>query len=151
MDNVDYMICETQRDIYKYAAEHGYNMEWFSAFFLNSDFCARAFDVTYSRFQLETPVECMDFILKEAGTQIEKTYKKANKWEVDVAGFVGLMYRMLYIITPYTSKELCEKIPYNEVKSYYGVSAQETENYIAEDICIKFHLKYNTHQVDIQF
>ena len=114
MDGIDYKICRTQQRLYEYAARHGYEIEQFSNFFLSSDFCSRAFDVLYSRFQLETPVECMDFI------------------------------------TPYTSKELCEKVPYSTVKKFYSAYGQETENYIAEDICINLHLNYDSQKVELK-
>lgn len=76
MDGIDYKICRTQQRIYEYAAKHGYDMEQFSNFFLSSDFCSRAFDVLYSRFQLETPVECMDFIMEEAGDKLKENAVK---------------------------------------------------------------------------
>lgn len=151
MDGIDYKIGRTQRRLYEYAAKHGYDMEQFSNFFLRSDFCSRAFDVLYSRFQLETPVECMDFILEEAKDQLkENAVKKADEWEADIAGFVGMLYRMLYFITPYTSRELCEKVPYSTVKRFYSSFGQETENYIAEDICINLHLSYDPHKVELK-
>lgn len=91
MDGIDYKICRTQQRLYEYAARHGYEIEQFSNFFLSSDFCSRAFDVLYSRFQLETPVECMDFILEEADDKLkENAVKKADDEEADVAGFIGL-------------------------------------------------------------
>jgi len=150
MDSIDYKICRTQQRLYEYAAKHGYDMEQFSDFFLSSDFCSRAFDTLYSRFQIETPVECMDFILEEAdGKLAENAVKKADEVEADAAGFVGLLYRMLYFITPYTSKELCEKVPYSTVCRFYGCSPHETENYIAEDICRNLNLDYDPDKVEL--
>ena len=61
-----------------------------------------------------------------------------------------MLYRMLYFITPYTSKELCEKVPYSTVKRFYSAYGQETENYIAEDICINLHLNYDSQKVELK-
>lgn len=92
----------------------------------------------------------MDFILEEAeGKLRENAVKKADEVETDVAGFVGLIYRMLYFITPYTSKELCEKVPYSTVSRFYSCSIQETENYIAEDICRNLNLDYDPDKVEL--
>lgn len=93
----------------------------------------------------------MDFILEEADDKLkENAVKKADDEEADVAGFIGLIYRMLYFITPYTSKELCEKVPYSTVKKFYSAYGQETENYIAEDICINLHLNYDSQKVELK-
>ena len=128
MDSIDYKICRTQQRLYEYAAKHGYDMEQFSDFFLSSDFCSRAFDTLYSRFQCDA-----QFVIMIA----------------NAAGFVGLLYRMLYFITPYTSKELCEKVPYSTVCRFYSCSPHETENYIAEDICRNLNLDYDPDKVEL--
>ena len=89
--------------------------------------------------------------MEEAGDKLkENAVKKADEWEADIAGFVGMLYRMLYFITPYTSKELCEKVPYSTVKRFYSAYGQETENYIAEDICINLHLNYDSQKVELK-
>ena len=51
MGGIDYDICMTQSRIYKYIAQCGYDVNRFSDAFLMSDFCRRAFDTIYSRFQ----------------------------------------------------------------------------------------------------
>lgn len=58
MTGIGYDICKTQQRIYEYTASKGYDMVSFSDAYLKSDFCKRAMDSAYSRFQLETPLEC---------------------------------------------------------------------------------------------
>lgn len=65
MDGVEYEICNTQGNLYEFIAKKGFDIERFSGLYLQSDFCRRAFDTIYSRFQLADELECMDFIVPE--------------------------------------------------------------------------------------
>ena len=65
MTGIEHDICDTQGRIYEYASTFGYDMEVFSKAYLCSDFCHRAMDAPYSRFQLHTEEECWDFIYPE--------------------------------------------------------------------------------------
>lgn len=138
MDRIEQKICNTQKNIYIYAAKSGYSPESFSEAYLKSEFCAEAFDTEYSRYQFETPIECMDFILPE----IEKQLVKTDNIDIDLAGYVGMMYRYLYFITPYTSRELADKAPFNAVAKTAGAAMIEGEHLAVEDICKELKLEY---------
>ena len=140
MDYVAGKICRTQANIYKYVAKLGYRADMFSDAFLKSTFCEEAFDTKYSRYQFETPMECMDFILPEIGGRLEKTTEKQDE---DMAGFVGYMYRYLYFVTPYTSKKLLEKVPYADIAKYISSATVEGLDLAAEDICEDCSLEFD--------
>ena len=123
-----YDICRTQADIYKYAAEHKYNMEEFSPAYLKSDFCRRAMDSEYSRFQLEAPNECFDFITPEIGTFVSDTY-----FNEDVAEWIGWIYRFLCFHIKMSSSELVDKVSFNTMCRYYP-GLHTIDEYMAIDI-----------------
>lgn len=72
----------------------GYKMKEFSNMFLASDFCKRAFDTTYSVFQLEDEYMSMNYLLKEVNPSMED---KDIMLTEDVAFFIGFIYRYIYI------------------------------------------------------
>ena len=113
-EGIQYDICRTQEDIYKWAAAHKYDMPRFSAAYLSSSFCFRVMDALYSRFQLEAPNECFDFITPEIGTFESNAY-----FDEEVAGWIGWMYRFLCFKTGRASKYLCEKVSFNDMCLYY--------------------------------
>ncbi len=137
MDRIEQKICNTQKNIFIYASKLGYSTESFTSAYLKSEFCAEAFDTEYSRYQFETPMECMDFILPE----IENQLVKADNIDSDLAGYVGMMYRYLYFITPYTSRELAEKVPFSEVAKTANAAMIEGEHLAADDICTELGLE----------
>ncbi|MCQ2503700.1 MAG: hypothetical protein MJ103_00520 [Saccharofermentans sp.] len=138
MDRIELKICGTQKRIYKYAAKLGYSIEDFSNAFLKSEFCAEAFDTEYSRYQFETPIECMDFILPE----IEGKLKKCDVSDFDLAGYVGFIYRYLYYVTPYSSSELVDKVPFESIARTVDSSLISGEEIVVDDICREFGLEY---------
>lgn len=144
IDSDDEVICKTQRDIYTYIAKQGYNMELFSNAFLSSDFCKRAFDTIYSRFQFADEKECLDFIIPEI-----KNYglRKLNNeyFDEDVAGWIGYTYRQLYIETNIFSAILCEKISFKTMVKYYAGLHTVDENMATDIICNDFHLQKLTY------
>lgn len=138
MDRIEQKICNTQKNIFSFAAKKGYSVKSFCEAFLNSDFCAEAFDTEYSRYQFETPMECMDFLIPEIDGKVEKS----DYADVETAGYVGMMYRYLYFVTPYTSRELAERVPFDVVASTLDVSAIKGEHLVIEDICTECGLEY---------
>lgn len=112
-DGMDYAICRTQEDIYKYMVQEGYDIKVFSEAYLSCDFCRRAMDTIYSRFQMEFPNECADFFMPE----IESLLVKANGENkfAECAGDIGFMYRLLYIETSVPSAELAKRVPFDKI------------------------------------
>ena len=159
MNTAEFGICKIQQELYEYAAKQDYDMEKFSDFFLQSAFCAELFDKSYQDFRLsETIEECMNRILAESGelpkiddSKEEYDCCKDEFFKKDRAGFVGMIYRMLYFITPYSSKELCKKAPYSKVWKYYFATPQEPEDFIAESICIDLNIEYDEDNALVKF
>lgn len=143
MNRVETEIGFTQEALYKYAAKQGYEPSSFSDAFLASDFCRKAFDTVYSRFQFETPMECMDFLLPEIEDKLEKT----TDADAGLAGYVGFMYRYLYFITPYSSREILAKVSYDEVAKTEFPSMVNGEHLVVEEICWKCGLEYDEEKI----
>lgn len=51
-NTIELSIYQNQGRLYQFVANLGYDMEDFSNAYLTSDFCKRAMDTTYSRFQM---------------------------------------------------------------------------------------------------
>ena len=116
MDWVLEVICNTQGSIYKYAANHKYDMGKFSESYLSSSFCERAMDSDYSRFQFSNAEECLDFIIPEIGDM-------ENSWEFyfdpNVAYWIGWTYRHVASSAGIPSNELVKVLPFNAMCAYY--------------------------------
>jgi hypothetical protein len=112
-------ICITQQDLYEHAALHQYNMPVFSDMYLQSDFCRRAMDTIYSRFQLADPLEILDFLLPEIGPEDKLKYQDGEWFNRDVAAWIGFMYRLLYFKTGISSKELSQKVTFGGLCAAY--------------------------------
>lgn len=129
---IDYDICCAVGRIYMLANNTGYKMKEFSNMFLASDFCKRAFDTTYSVFQLEDEYMSMDYLLKEVNTPMED---KDIILTEDEAFFIGFIYRYIYIQTLIPSSVLVSKIPYDYLlNNVYRIIALD-EEYAFEIIC----------------
>lgn len=134
---IQYDICRTQEDIYRWAAERKYDIKRFSNEYLSSDFCRRAMDSFYSRFQLCDPDECMDFVTPEIGGADK--FQSELYFDEDVAGWIGWMYRFLAFETKLSSKELNSKVPFDAMCRYYpGLHTVDED--MAVDIIRKDHL-----------
>lgn len=118
MTGIEYDICQTQQRIYEYMCEQNYDMHVFSDLYLQSSFCHNAMDTNYSRFQLETPQECADFYMPEIGSELKKLDNE-NVFDVDVAGWIGFVYRQIYIKTQTLSNLLSKLIPFETMVKYY--------------------------------
>lgn len=133
LSEVDMAICDTQRCIYQYMAGQGFNMGVFSAAFLQSDFCRRAFDTGYSRFQLETAEESADFFMPEIESKLNVD-ANGNVGKVAEAGWIGMMYRVLCFQTGLDSAELSRRIPYDKIKEFYEKLYEKDPEVAAEII-----------------
>ena len=118
LSDVDYEICCTQGRIYEYAANLGYDMELFSNEYLKSDFCRRAMDTDYSRFQFADEEECWDFIIPEIGSKLEKI-DTGLYFDPDVAHWIGFTYRQICFDRKVCSKDLPDKISFETMCRYY--------------------------------
>ena len=119
LTDVDYSICRTQKDIYYEMANRGYDMNVFSKEYLKSNFCKRAMDTTYSRFQWADELECLDFILPEIENKLVKIKNPDLIFNPEISAWIGFMYRALYISTKINSSILTDKIPFSIMWSLY--------------------------------
>lgn len=117
MEPIDIDICNTQARIYKYICQEKYNVEQFSDAYLQSDFCNREMDAKYSHFQLESELECLDFIMPEIKKYVSKT--NTQTFDEDVAFWIGYMYRYLQLYTKTDSKSLQQKLSFKKMCEYY--------------------------------
>lgn len=141
---VDYDICKTQGSIYKQMAWDGYDMKEFSNLYLHSDFCERAFDTIYSRFQIADRLECLDFIMPE----ISPVPKNKNGYfDVDVAYWIGFFYRQLYIETKVPSKELADLISFETMCGYYPGLHTVDEEMAIDIVCENYGLKIDMESI----
>ena len=131
LDDVEYIICKTQGRIYRYIAAHGYDVEAFSDAYLRSDFCRRAMDTIYSRFQWADEEECLDFITQEIDLPKMDT---TSVFDPDVAFWIGFTYRQLYIETNRSSRQLCKDIPFGRMCAMYPGMHTIAEDSVAEII-----------------
>lgn len=118
INGVDYDICATQQRIFREYALKGYDMKIFTEEYLMSDFCNRHMDRTYSRFQLEDVSECSDFFLPEIGYKLKK-YDGGNRFDPDVAEWIGFTFRQLQIETGIKSNDLIKKISFEDMCRLY--------------------------------
>ena len=145
LTGVDYDICMTQSRIYRYAAQKGFDMKRFSEAFLCSDFCKRAFDTIYSRFQVADVLECMDFVEPE----IEKDMGPSEDgfFDEDVAAWIGFTYRQLYMETGICSADLSKKVGFEVMCGYYpGLHTIAVEE-ASQIICRNHSLMYEKENV----
>ena len=139
MEGIDFDICMTQSRIYRYIAQCGYDVKRFSDAFLMSDFCRRAFDTIYSRFQLEDVLECMDFIEPEISKDLLKNQCNIV-FDEDVAAWIGFTYRQLYFETKVNSSKLVETVSFGTLCNYYAglhtIDWEDATDIICKDFCI---------------
>lgn len=118
MNGIEYDICDTQGRIYEFAAAMGYECEKFSDAYLRSDFCRRAMDSEYSRFQLEDEQECWDFIFPEIKDALTR-YAEGSEFDGAAAYWIGFTYRQSAIVTGLSSEELSLCITFSAMCRYY--------------------------------
>ena len=145
MESGKYDICAGQRRIYQLAYKKNLSMKEFSDLYLRSDFCRREFDAEWSRFHLETAEESMDFILPETGGSLKEV--TAQDIDIDLAGYVGFMYRYLFLITPYSSAELADRVSFEDIANTVDESTIKGEDLVVEEICMKHGLEYDADKI----
>lgn len=118
MTGIEYDICQTQQRIYEYMCAQNYDMKVFSKLYLESEFCRKAMDTNYSRFQLETPRECADFYMPEIGAELRKL-EDGRSFDLDMAGWIGFTYRQIYLKTQTPSALLARLLPFDAMVQYY--------------------------------
>ena len=131
-DTIELKICQNQGCLYRFVANLGYNIEEFSNAYLASDFCKRAMDTTYSRYQLHDEQEILDFLMPEIQDKCSML-PDGELFNLDVAYWIGFTYRQLYYETDIFSKELAEKFTFSDIcKTYSGLHTIDEE--MATDI-----------------
>ena len=75
-------------------------------------------DTNYSRFQLETALECADFYMPEIEDKLKKL-PDGKIFDLDIAEWVGFTYRQLYIVSKKPSSILADAIPFETMVHYY--------------------------------
>lgn len=144
MKGIEYDICYTQQRIYRLMAKEGYDMRVFSDEYLKCDFCRRAMDTTYSRFQVHDELECYDFYMPEIEKSLVKTDAGIN---IDAVEWIGFMYRYLFIVTGVKSAQLVEMVTFDTMLAYYPGLHTVDEDIAVEIICKDFGLSENRVEV----
>ncbi len=129
-EDVNYLICETQGEIFEYAASKGYDMIEFSRAFMASHFCERAFDTPYSRFQVDDAEESWQFLYPEIKDTIDNHRLPDDAvFDGNVAHWIGFTYRQIFIETGVPSKDIAKKLPFEAmVASYPGLHTLDEED-----------------------
>lgn len=137
LTNVEYGICETQGDLFRYVANEGVDMEWFATQYLSSDFCRRSMDTVYSRFFTADELEHLDFIIPEIGPLKKNPY---GYFDGNVAFWIGFTYRQLQIQTGVFSKDLVNRIPFVKLCNAYAGLHTVDEEMATDILCENFGL-----------
>ena len=136
MDKVGYNICRTQADLYKIAAENGYDMEDFSFKFLSSSFCEQFYDAPYSRYQYAPAQDTWDDL------DILKDTKKydGRYFDKTIAGWIGYFYRYLSVDTSIKSSDICKSLTFKDMVDIYPAYHVMDENLAIEKAVEAFGL-----------
>ncbi len=117
LSDVDYDICKTQGRVYRYAGQLSYDPAAFSEYYLRSDFCRRAMDSVYSRFQYADEEEIFYFLdlenVPESGTSGK------DGFPAEVLYWIGFTYRHLAFASGKPSGELAKLLPFDTMVAYY--------------------------------
>lgn len=119
LDMIEYSICRTQGDLYEWAAQAKLIFPDFSDLYMNSDFCRRSMDTSYSRFQLREPGEHMEFLEMEIPDICNHKYLGNEQFHEDVAYWIGFMYRYIWFGTKLPSREIVSKYPFAKMCNWY--------------------------------
>ena len=122
------LIAKTQEGVYNLAYDMGYDIEAFSNFYLQSDFCKYEMDALYSKFQTEFPEACMDEIQEELENKNIMLPKRTEECFYS-PGWIGTIYRSLFFELQMPSNELVGEMPFQKIAE----KDNELENYNLED------------------
>lgn len=137
LSKLEYGICETQGNLFRYVANKGVDMEWFALYYLSSDFCRRAMDTVYSRFFTADELEHLDFIVPEIGPLKNNPH---GYFDGNVAFWIGFTYRQLQIQTGVFSKDLVTRIPFVKLCNAYAGLHTVDEEMASDILCKNFNL-----------
>lgn len=127
MPEINHELCECQGDLFELAADKGYDIRCFSNIFLGSDFCMRAFDSAYSRYQCADAEESLDLLEQETASGLEKASGGRGPGGI-IANWTGYIYRVLCQRSGMPSREILKRIPPETViGSYYGYHTLDEE------------------------
>lgn len=130
--------CTLQGEFFEYVADMGIDMEWFIPTFLRSDVCNRELDAKYSFLHASYPLELFDFCEMEFGP-IEE-HKNGLFFNLDVALWLGYIYRQICIQTGIKSRDMLERIPLEKMCRYYAGLHTVADEMATDIICEDFHL-----------
>ena len=132
-------ICRTQERTFKYAAKHNFDMEDFTKAFMYSDVTNKDMDGEYSPLCCSMAEEVLDAMADPNGKLTaqyfkEELYKQGkelpsskdikfdyekNDNDIDRAGWIGYIYRLLQIRTHVSSREIYDCLPYSKMKDLW--------------------------------
>lgn len=138
------IICNTQGELYEWAALRGYKFPEFSDIYLKSDFCKHSMDTIYSRFQIREPEEHIDFLFSEHPELESCKSIDGIIYDSEVAYWIGYTYRHMHFISGIQSTELCKLLPFIQMEQWYpGLHTVDEDE--AADIIMNF-VKRNTNR-----
>ena len=123
---VKWDICDTQQEIFMLAFDMGFDNEDFISKYMNSDFCKRHMDTSYSFYQTADPGYCMEYILDEIHPK-----KNDKHYAPSAIEWIGWTYRYLQIELNMTSKEIYTMLPLKTMLAYYpGMHTQDEDFFV---------------------
>lgn len=126
-------ICQTQAQIFRSAAEKGFDEKDFSKKYMHSQFCLREMDALWSYFHLANP---------EAGLYefLDEKRPKQHKKDGDIYAmeWIGWMYRYMQLRFEIPSNKIYRQLPYDTMVHYYVAMHNEDEEYIIDSIIEDF-------------
>ena len=102
-------LCRTSARLFKYAAEHNYDMEDFAKFYMNHEFTNLELDGDYTPFAASFARELLEIL--------EYPEQKGEVLaDPDVASWIGYMYRLIQIRKGVHSKDVYANLPYSKME-----------------------------------
>lgn len=137
--DVEMIICERHGELFEYIAKK-YTYQSFLSFarlFMMSDFCRRAWDAKYSRYQFHDPEENMDFFMKEIDKDSLAEAKDGDEqMNASVAAWIGFAYRSLCIVSKLPSREIYKRLPVEKMIALYP-GMHTLDEYMAAEIILQ--------------
>lgn len=131
--DVGYQICMAQSKLFVYAIEQDYDDDDFIQQYMNSEFCNKKMDASYSWFQLMNAAYNMSYLLDEIDP-----IKSNMHYDLDTIAWVGWMYRYIQLRLEIPSREIYKTLPLSDMLLYYKGMRTEDAEYFIEHIQKKF-------------
>lgn len=141
IEGVEYDICETQQIIFRTYALKGYDMEIFTKEYLTSDFAADIWTGHIRGFNWKM-LENVQIFPSGNRRKAEK-YENGKIFDPDIAEWMGFTYRQLQLETGVKSKELVNRITFNDMLRLYPGMHTIDELDAAERISEMYNLVNN--------